>query len=155
MVCSVESNPNNIYMVDCMDIQTSKHSLESLLAKLSHNGQRPTNMTIRQLIIICKNVDMNSIYTHREFLPLMRRQVQKPNTQTYFIITTNSKYEGSCLLHDEIAVLSFHQVRQNSLTGSNDITRYEKRQILPESGSFLGFFLRRKVVGLETRNINR
>ena len=137
-----------------MDTQTNKHSLESFLSKLLHNGERQSYTTIRQLIIICKNVDLNSIYIRREFLPLVRHQVQKPNTQTFFIITTNSKYEGSPLLRDEVALLSFHKVRQTDVIG-NDISRYQKRQILPESGSFLGFFLRRKVIELETSDINR
>ena len=118
MVRSIELNANDIYILDCMDIQTSKHSLESLLSKLPHNGERPRTMTIRQLIIICKNVDLNSIDVCREFLPLVRHQVQNPNTQTYFIITTNSNYKSTPLLRDEIAVLSFHQARQNDMIGN-------------------------------------
>ena len=153
-ICSTKSTTKNISILDCSDTENTKQSLETILNKASFPAESSNHMAITMSIFICKNVDINSKNFQQHLLPIMKHQIHHRSIQTFFLITTNSKYGGKYPFQNEVTLLSFHQRHQNQLV-INEMNNYPNRQMLPESGSFLGFFLRRKVIELETSDIIR
>ena len=75
--------------------------------------------------------------------------------QNFFLVTsTNFESDQDKKFADDTAYLSFHPHDQQNLL-IKEATNSHNHRLLPESASFLGFFLRRKVIGLETSDLNR
>ena len=98
------------------------------------------------------NITSKNFQQH--FLPIIKHQIHRRSIQTFFLITTSSKYVEANFFQNDVTLLSFHPRHQNQPV-INEINNYPTRQMLPESGSFVGFFLRRKVIELETSDLNR
>ena len=58
--------------------------------------------------------------------------------------------EETQFANDHISVLSFHPTDRNRTPHSDGHENFHNRQLLPESSSFIGFYLRRKVIEMET-----
>ena len=103
---------------------------------------------------IFKNVDITANTFQQQFLPVMKDLIRcDRRIQTFIIFTARSECGETPPIQD-IAFLSFHPSDQHMFL-FNESANYHTRHLLPESASFLGFFLRRKVIGLETSDMNR
>ena len=144
-----------ISILDCSFAEKTNQALELILRNIRVHAER-SDRTIAATfsILICKNVDIDSKSFQHHLLPAMMYQTRQRSGQTFFLITTNSKYVEKHLFQDDVAFLSFHPHHQTQLL-TNEVNNYQNHEMLPESGSFLGFFLRRKVIGLETSDLNR
>ena len=85
----------------------------------------------------------------------MKDLIRDKYFQNFFLITSiNFECGKGNNFPEDTAFFSFHPHDQQKLL-MNEMIHQQNRRLLPESASFLGFFLRRKVIGLETSDLNR
>ena len=151
-----ESVYKSISIHDCSNEETFKQILDSISRKNQIYSERSKQTTVvSTLIYIFKNVDILAKSFQKQFLPVMKDLIRDKYFQNFFLVTsTNLECGQGTNFSEDTAFLSFHPHDQQKLL-MNEMTHRQNRRLLPESASFLGFFLRRKVIGLETSDLNR
>ena len=146
----------SISIQDCSSEEIFKQILDSISRKNQIYSERSKQTTVvSTLIYIFKNVDIFAKSFQSQFLPIMKDLIRDKYFQNFFLITsTNFESGQENKFPDDTAYLSFHPHDQQNLL-IKETTNSHNHRLLPESASFLGFFLRRKVIGLETCDLNR
>ena len=148
---------NKIIILDGSNLQLLNQKLELISKKefVGHNEpSKPVSLNSMSIYIL-RNVDINTKSFQRETFPILQALHSEKNYQTLFMITTNSKcVVEPHLMQDAISFLTFHPHGQPQKV-LNKANVHQAHPLLPESTSFLGFYLRRKVIGLETSDIQR
>ena len=151
-----QSIPKSIVVIDCSNSKIFTQTLEVVMNKIAEKSQaidQNLSMTSNDdLIYICKNADVNAQSFQKNFLPGIKELIGRNRPRMYLLVTTRDSIDDAetQFATDQISVLSFHPTDRNYTPHSDGHENFNNRQLLPESSSFIGFYLRRKVIEMET-----
>ena len=153
---SYQSQPKSIVVIDCSNSKIFTQTLEVVMNKMAEKfqaiDQNPSITSNDDLIYICKNADVNAQSFQKNFLPGIKKLIGCNRSRMFLLVTTTDSIDDADIqfVSDQISVLSFHPTDRNRTGHSDGNENLHNRQLLPESSSFIGFYLRRKVIEMET-----
>ena len=151
-----QSIPKNIVAMDCSNSNIFTQTLEVVMNKMAEKcqakNQNPSMASNDDLIYICKNADVNAQSFQKHFLPGIKELIGRNRPRMFLLVTTTDSIDDveTQFSTDQISVLSFNPTDQSYTPHSDGHENFNNRQLLPESSSFIGFYLRRKVIEMET-----
>ena len=151
-----QSLPKSIVVTDCSNTKIFTQTLEVIMNKVAEKSQaidpNPSMSYNDDFIYICKNADVNTQSFQKHFLPGIKKLIGCNRPRMFLLVTTTDIRDDADtqIVSDQIAVLSFHPTDQNCTPHSDGHENFHNRQLLPESSSFIGFYLRRNVIEMET-----
>ena len=151
-----QSIPKSIVVIDCSNSKIFTQTLEVVMNKMAEKcqaiDQNASKTSNDNLIYICKNANVNAQSFQKHFLPGIKELIGRNRPRMFFLVTTTDSIDDAETQFptDQISVLSFHPTDRNPTSHSDGQENFHNRQLLPESSSFIGFYLRRKVIEMET-----
>ena len=151
-----QSIPKSVVVMDCSNSKIFTQTLEVVMNKIAEKSQaidqNPSMTSNDDLIYICKNADVNALSFQKHFLPGIKELIGRSRPRMFLLVTTTDSIDNAetQFATDQISVLSFHPTDRTYTPHSDGHDNFNNRQLLPESSSFIGFYLRRKVIEMET-----
>ena len=151
-----QSIPKSIVVIDCSNSKIFTQTLEVVMNKIAEKSQaidqNPSTTSNDDLIYICINANVNAQSFQKHFLPGIKELIGRNRPRMFLLVTTTDSIDDAetQFSTDQISVLSFHPTNRNRTAHSDGHENLHNRQLLPESSSFIGFYLRRKVIEMET-----